>query len=97
MHFVLSIILVGLTQALKHHLEVPVLSGWLENVLIFSIDFCELKLNVQHGTERRGGPASGSFVLYLRRESYINYVRRVQVYTQFHQSINGVVNVTLRI
>lgn len=57
----------------------------------------ELKLNVQHGTKRRGGPAGGSFVLYLRRESYINYVRRVQVYTQLHQSINGVVNITLRI
>lgn len=69
----------------------------METALILSIDFYELKLNVQHGAKRRGGPASGSFVLYLRRESYINYVRRVQVYTQFHQSINGVVNITLRI
>lgn len=46
--------------------------------------------------EQKGGPACSSFVLYLRRDSYINYVRRVQVYTQFHRSVSGVVNVTRR-
>lgn len=37
------------------------------------------------------------FYTLFEKRPYINYVGRIQVYAQFHQSINGVVNITLRI
>lgn len=37
------------------------------------------------------------FYPLFEKRLYINYVRRIQVYTRFHQSINGVVNITLKI
>ena len=37
------------------------------------------------------------FYTLFEKIPYINYVRRIQVYTRFHQSINGVVNITQKI
>lgn len=36
------------------------------------------------------------FYTLFEKRPYINYVRRIQVYTRFPQSINGVVNITLK-
>lgn len=37
------------------------------------------------------------FYTLFEKRPYINYVRRIQVYTQFHQSVNGAANITLEI
>ena len=37
------------------------------------------------------------FYTLFEKRPYINYVRRIQIYTRFHQSVNGIVNITLKI
>lgn len=76
-------------------------SGFLDDACYYGVcsysDLPESQLTFELNTINPNKQRVLLFYTLFEKRPYINYVRRIQVYTWSHQSINGVVNITLKI